>query len=29
MQDIIPPEKVSDVPIIVNFAIGQNWGEMK
>ena len=29
MQNIIPPEKISGVPIIVNSTIGKNWGEMK
>jgi len=29
MQDIIPLEKISGVPIIANYSTGQNWGEMK
>ncbi len=29
MQNIIPPEKISSVPIIVNSAVGNNWGDMK
>ena len=28
MQDIIPPGKISNVPIIVDSAVGYNWGEM-
>jgi len=29
IQDVIPPEKISGVPIVTNCAVGQNWGEMK
>lgn len=29
MQNIIPLDKISGVPIIVNSATGPNWGEMK
>jgi DNA polymerase-1 len=29
MQNIISPEKISDVPIVVNVSVGQNWEEMK
>lgn len=29
IQNIIPLDKISGVPIIVNSAIGSNWGEMK
>jgi DNA polymerase I len=29
MQNIIPLEKISGVPITVNFTIGNNWGELK
>jgi DNA polymerase-1 len=29
VQNIIPLEKISNVPIIANFAVGQNWGKMK
>ncbi len=29
MQNIIPLEKIYGVPIIVNSAVGQNWGEME
>jgi len=28
MQDVIPPNKISNVPIIANFEIGKNWGDM-
>ena len=28
MQNIIPPEKISNVPIIANFAAGQNWEDL-
>jgi DNA polymerase-1 len=29
MESVIPPEKISGVPILANFETGQNWGEMK
>jgi len=29
MQDIIPLEKISNVPIIVDSIVGNNWGELK
>jgi len=29
MQDVIPTDKISGVPIITNFAVGPNWGEMR
>jgi len=29
MQDVISPEKISEVPVITNFSSGQNWGELK
>jgi DNA polymerase-1 len=29
MQNVLPPEKIYSVPIIVNSAIGQNWGQLK
>lgn len=29
MQDVVPPDKISGIPIIVNFETGQNWGELK
>lgn len=28
MQNIIPPQKISGVPIIANFAVGNNWGDL-
>jgi len=28
MQNVLPPEEISGVPIVVNFAAGRNWGEM-
>ncbi|MFH0804503.1 MAG: DNA polymerase [Candidatus Zambryskibacteria bacterium] len=28
MQDIISPDKISGIPIIVNSVFGKNWGEM-
>ncbi len=29
MENILPEEKSLGVPVVVNFYIGQNWGEMK
>jgi DNA polymerase I len=29
MQNVLPPGKISEVPIIVNFVVGQNWSELK
>jgi DNA polymerase-1 len=29
MQNIIPLDKISEVPIIANFEVGQNWGKME
>jgi len=29
MQNVLSPEKISGVPIIANFVVGQNWGELK
>ena len=29
MDSVLTPEKISGVPILANFEVGQNWGEMK
>lgn len=29
MESVIEPEKISGVPIVTNYAFGQNWGELK
>lgn len=29
MQNILPPDKIFGVPIIVNVSVGDNWGNMK
>jgi DNA polymerase-1 len=29
MENIIPPEKIFGVPIVVDYTVGPNWGEMK
>lgn len=29
MQNVLSPEKISEVPIVANVSIGDNWGEME
>ena len=29
MESVVSPEKLSDVPIVAEVAVGKNWGEVK